>query len=203
MFVPSHEQLEDPRAAKIALRRRLVDERHALSLSDRQEAARAIAEAALTSPTVADATCLTAYVGVGAEPGTGPLLAALHRAGVRVLLPVVAPDRRLEWAPYRGREALAAGAWGLLEPTGPRLAAAAAAEADLLLVPALAVDRQGRRLGRGGGYYDRLLAALPGQQPVVAVVYRHELLDAVPVNGHDMPVSAALTPDGLLEFGSP
>ena len=73
------------------------------------------------------------------------------------------------------------------------------ADVELVVVPALAVDRRGNRLGRGAGFYDRALA---GSRPatVVAVIYDDELLDTVPAEAHDVPVHAVLTPAGLTAF---
>ena len=103
---------------------------------------------------------VAAYVSVGREPGTRPLLEALRARGVRVLLPVLLPDNDLDWGVYEGAEQLVRAGRGLLEPAGPRLGPEAVTEADAVLLPGLAVDGQGIRLGRGGGSYDRVLARL-------------------------------------------
>lgn len=89
---------------------------------------------------------MAAYVSVGAEPGTRPLLDALRARGVRVLLPVLLPDNDLDWAAYEGPQALAPAGRGLLEPVGPRLGPEAVTQASVVLLPGLAVDRQGLRL---------------------------------------------------------
>jgi 5-formyltetrahydrofolate cyclo-ligase len=111
-----------------------------------------------------------------------------------VLLPVLLPDNDLDWAAYTGH--LPAGPRGLLEPTGPRLGVDAVRTAGLVVVPALAVDRRGMRMGRGAGSYDRVLARLDPSVPVVALLHDGELLDEVPAEPHDRPVDAALTPSG-------
>ncbi|MEV6298077.1 5-formyltetrahydrofolate cyclo-ligase [Actinoplanes sp. NPDC051861] len=90
---------------------------------------------------------------------------------------------------------LAGGPRGLLEPTGRRLGVDAIREADLVLVPALAVGRDGIRMGRGGGSYDRVLARLPQPGPlVVALLHDGEDVDSVPAEPHDRPVHAVITP---------
>jgi 5-formyltetrahydrofolate cyclo-ligase len=89
--------------------------------------------------------------------------------------------------------------WGLLEPPQPWLPQSALAEADLVLLPALAVDRRGVRLGRGRGFYDRSLPARDPQAPLVAMVRDAELVDELPSEPHDVPMTHALTPQrGLI-----
>ncbi|MEV7020574.1 5-formyltetrahydrofolate cyclo-ligase [Kitasatospora sp. NPDC093558] len=187
---------------KNGLRTRLLADRRALTGDQRAEAARALA--AHAGELAAPGATVAAYVSVGAEPGTGPLLDELRAHGVRVLLPVLLADNDLDWAPYEGVDALAPAARGLLEPVGPRLGPEAVVGASVVLLPGLAVDRRGLRLGRGGGSYDRVLARLEraGARPVLAVLlYEHELLAEVPAEPHDRPVDVAVTPSGRHVLG--
>ena len=134
-------------------------------------------------------------MGIRGEPPTLPLLAALRARGVRVLLPLLRDDLDLEWADYDGDPArLVRGPRGVLHPPGPSLGLDGIAEAALVLAPALAVDAAGRRLGQGGGSYDRALTRTSA--PVLAVVFDDELLESVPVQAHDRPVGGTLTPAG-------
>jgi 5-formyltetrahydrofolate cyclo-ligase len=186
---------------KPALRSRLLAARRALSPEQRAAAAAAIAERAL--PLVPPGAVVAAYVSVGAEPGTRPLLELLRERGVRVLLPVLLPDNDLDWAAYQGPERLAPAARGLLEPVGERLGPDAVTGAGVVLLPGLAVDRHGLRLGRGGGSYDRVLARLAaaGAEPLLAtLLYAAELLERVPAEPHDHPVHAVVTPLGVHRF---
>ncbi|MEU7635518.1 5-formyltetrahydrofolate cyclo-ligase [Streptomyces sp. NPDC039016] len=149
------------------------------------------------APTVA------AYVSIGGEPDTRALIEALRAAGVRVLLPVLLPDNDLDWAVYEGPERLVPAGWGLREPDGPRLTPEAVTGADVVLLPGLAVDRTGLRLGRGGGSYDRVLARLERsgrRTALVVLLYDDEVLDAVPAEPHDRRVHAAVTPSGVHRF---
>jgi 5-formyltetrahydrofolate cyclo-ligase len=142
---------------------------------------------------LAGAGRVAAYVPVGREPGSVELLDALRDGGTEILLPVVLSGG-LDWAVYRGRTGLVAGALGTREPIGPHLGAAALATADAVLVPALGVDRNGTRLGRGGGYYDRALALLGPGAAVAALLHDGELVDLLPRDPWDRPVTAAVTP---------
>lgn len=136
------------------------------------------------------------YLPVGSEPGSPALVDALAGQGRRVLLPVVTGAAPLDWAAYAGPESLVPGPYGLLEPCGPLLGAAAIGLAGLVLVPALAVDRVGTRLGRGGGHYDRSLPLATAGTPLVAVVRDVELVDFLPAEPHDVRMTAALSPIG-------
>src|SRR5438874_6543852 len=127
-------------------------------LSAARRAVPAEVRAAEARALVAKAVAITGevicgYFPVGTEPGSVHLLDALVEAGHRVLLPVVVGPAPLDWAEYRGPADLVTGMYGLCEPAGARLGAAAIARAGTVLVPALAVDRTGVRLGRGGGHY--------------------------------------------------
>jgi 5-formyltetrahydrofolate cyclo-ligase len=110
------------------------------------------------------------------------------------LLPLLTQDGPLDWADYTGASSLQAGPLGMREPIGPALGAAVIATAALVLVPALAVDWRGIRLGRGGGHYDRTLPLVKPGTPLVAIVRDEEVLASVPAQPHDVPVTAALTP---------
>lgn len=143
-------------------------------------------------------TTVAAYVPVGLEPGDLSLVDQLLDRGLRVLLPVVTGRVRerplLDWGAYDGR--LTDGPFGLREPPPPRLGPAALGAADVVLVPALAVDRRGFRLGQGGGFYDRSLGLARPSVPLIALLYDGELLDALPNEPHDVPVTAVVTPSG-------
>lgn len=144
-----------------------------------------------------------AYVPVGAEPGSVEMLDVLLRRAGRVLLPIARTTDDnvplpLGWGEYRSA-GLERGRWGLLEPTEPWLPASSVAEAILVLVPALAVDHRGVRLGRGGGFYDRSLGSRNPQARLVAIVRDPEFVDQLPTEPHDVRMTHALTPQrGLI-----
>ncbi|WP_190186327.1 5-formyltetrahydrofolate cyclo-ligase [Streptomyces cirratus] len=194
-------------AEKAALRRELLAARRARSPESRRAAARALVRSASGLPELAGAATVAAYVSVGTEPGTRELLDALRAAGKRVLLPLLLPDNDLDWAVYEGPDGLTetahAGKMALLEPSGPPLGPEAVTGADAVLLPGLAVDARGMRLGRGGGSYDRVLERLEraGAHPaLVVLLYDEEVVARVPEEPHDHPVRAVATPSGVFRF---
>ncbi|MGW4594501.1 5-formyltetrahydrofolate cyclo-ligase [Streptomyces sp. NPDC004457] len=192
---------------KRAFRREFLEVRNRLTADDVRVAGRALAERALELPELARGRTVAAYVSVGGEPGTLDLMDALRARGVRVLLPVLLPDNDLDWGEYGGTDSLArvqhGGRMALFEPSGPRLGPDAVADADVVLLPGLAVDARGMRLGRGGGSYDRVLARLErtGARPLLVVLlYDPEVVARVPAEAHDKPVHAVVTPSGVRRF---
>lgn len=191
---PQTAQEAEALAGKAGLRRRLLAARAAMPESARAQAGRLIRDHVLGMPEVGAAGSIAAYYSAGTEPGTHSLIFALWKRGSYVILPVLLPDGDLDWASYEGPDSLAPGPRGMLQPTEPVRGTAAVARAEVVLVPALAVDATGKRLGRGGGSYDRALARVGGQVPTVALLYDAELLPAVPAEPHDRQVRAVARP---------
>lgn len=174
-----------------------------MSDSERVAAGRLIRDQVLEMPEVSAAGTVAAYYSVGTEPDTHGLVFALWKRGSYVVLPVLLSDGDLDWASYEGPDSLTAGPRGLLEPgpAEPRRGPGAIARADLVLVPALAADRRGNRLGKGGGSYDRALARVGGLVPTVALLFDGELLDEVPAGPHDVRVRLAAQPqEGIIRL---
>jgi 5-formyltetrahydrofolate cyclo-ligase len=192
-------------AGKAALRQRLLAARRSVSDGARADEARSLAEH--VNAVVDSGGTVCAYVPVGAEPGSIEMLDVLLQRANRVLLPVARTTAdnspvALQWGEYRPGQLVAA-RFGLLEPAGPWLPATALAEASVVLVPALAVDRTGVRLGRGRGFYDRTLVSRNAHARLVAVIRDEELLDELPHEPHDVPMTHALIPGrGLVELGT-
>ncbi|WP_430377695.1 5-formyltetrahydrofolate cyclo-ligase [Streptomyces sp. B1-3] len=195
---------------KQGLRREYLAARSRLTADDVREAASALSGRALGLPELAQARTVAAYVSVGSEPGTLTLLDALRERGVRVLLPALLPDNDLDWGAYTGEGSVTrvqhGGKMALFEPAGERLGPDAVTGADVVLLPGLAVDGRGMRLGRGGGSYDRVLARLEraGARPaLVVLLYDTEVVAEVPAEAHDRPVHVVVTPSGVRRFPAP
>lgn len=180
--------------SKAAMRSRLLAARTAMPAADRESASRALRDAVLDLPEVATAGTVAAYYSIGTEPGTHSLVYALWKRGTYVILPVLLPDGDLDWASYEGPDSLEHGRFGLSEPTEPRRGENAVRSADVVLAPALAADRSGLRLGRGGGSFDRALARVGGAVLTIALIYDDELVDEIPAEPHDRQVRAVARP---------
>jgi 5-formyltetrahydrofolate cyclo-ligase len=179
---------------KTELRARRLAARSRIPQQERTAAARALRDTVLEVPQVEMAGTIAAYYSIGTEPDTHGLIYALWKRGTYVLLPILLPDGDLDWASYEGPDSLVPGPRGLSEPGEAPRGVDAITRADVVLAPALAVDRAGNRLGRGGGSYDRALARVGPLIPVFALLYDDELLPRVPTEPHDTPVRAAVRP---------
>jgi 5-formyltetrahydrofolate cyclo-ligase len=189
-------------AAKAALRASVNDARRNQSADQRAAAGRLIRDHVLSWPQAAMAGTVAAYYSMATEPETHRLIFGMWKRGTYVILPRLQADGDLEWASYEGPDSLVPGPRGVLEPSEPSRGVDAISRAALVLVPALAVDHGGRRLGRGGGSYDRALARVGERVPVVALLYDGELVEQVPNEPHDRPVSAvALPSQGIVDVG--
>jgi len=177
--------------------------------SDRRLAEHAATFAALLMelPEVLDAKCASVYASRRHEPGTMPLIQALDERGVRILVPLLGDGLQRGWAEFESVTDVVERAPGRPpEPSGDFLPQGALADADVVIVPALAADSAGTRLGQGGGWYDRaLMDARPGA-PIIALVFDDEFHDAstraIPREKHDLPVHIVVTPSGVHRVGA-
>jgi 5-formyltetrahydrofolate cyclo-ligase len=135
--------------------------------------------ALLAVPEIASSATVAGYTPLRGEPDIGPALSALRERGVRVILPVVLADRDLQFHDGAGL-------------------VVALDEADVVIVPAVGADRSGRRLGRGGGSYDRALQRARSDALILAVVHAEELLAGIPTESHDISVAAVLAGTELI-----
>ncbi len=176
-------------AEKSALRARAMAARAGLTAPGAGEAlARHVLALAPARP-----TAIAGFWPMGEEIDTRPALHALHEAGHRILLPVT-PRRGvpLSFRPWQPGCAMEAGRFGTSHP-----ATAQTATPEWLLIPLLAFDGAGNRLGYGGGFYDRTLALLPGAYRL-GVAYAAQQVPAVPVGPTDMALHAIATEAGLI-----
>ncbi len=203
--------LEETKAAKDRIRAAHRKRRALMTSQEREDAGTALAahgSAWADEVTQGNAATVCVYLGVGAEPPTLPLIAALHDGGHRVLLPVCEPGRELKWVFWAPGIELARSRFApILEPVGTRHEIEVAGEAAALFIPATAVDLAGSRVGQGGGYYDKFLGHLASAGkhiPLAAVLYDGELLPAgeIPVEEFDRPVPGVVLPSGFRDLAN-
>ena len=142
---------------------------------------------------------VASYISYGEEPSTTDINVELLRRGITLLLPRLLPDNDLEWVEWNGDENALVTNGKVLEPHG--FAVRDLDAIDVVIVPALHIDRSGNRLGQGGGSYDRALARLEAWK--IALVHHGEITnEPIPVESHDQRVNAAATPDLIVRFAA-
>jgi 5-formyltetrahydrofolate cyclo-ligase len=182
----------------------MLAQRKLLSTSNLDARSRLLTEVVATHPSWRDARGVAAFVGVRGEPDTRPLLQRILDADKRLWLPRVSSNReRLEFHLVRALDELIPGPMGLWEPPpGPHVSLHEATELELMLIPGLAFNRAGARLGFGKGYYDRALAPLRARSsPVrIALCFKTALdpgAGPIPIDDHDVPMHWIATPERL------
>lgn len=182
---------------KAEIRAAMLARRAALEPGEREARSAAIAERLYRTPAWAAARTVHAYVGIDAEVATGPILDAARAAGKRVACPrVVRRPPGLASHAIAGPGDLVEGPRGLLEPLA-ECALVEPGEIDLVLVPGLAFDRSGGRIGYGAGYYDRFLATTPAER--VGLAFSLQVVDRVPREEHDVDVDRIVTEDETID----
>ena len=195
--------------AKARLRGEVLERRRRRAAAARDGAEAGFAHHLARVLAETNAPDVAAFLPLPGEPPLLPALAGAHERGHRVWLPAVEPGRRLSWVRWRPGTPLAPGTLpGLLEPTGPRHGTGVFDAVGLLVVPVVAVDRDGVRLGFGGGYYDRFLPLLTaaGHHPrIMACCFADEVLPAgtVPREPHDAVLDTVLTEHGVVVLREP
>jgi 5-formyltetrahydrofolate cyclo-ligase len=178
-----------PMTEKQTLRQRIAQEKRLHSLEERAERSALLWPKIEEHPLFAGAHTILLYYSLPDEVCTHHFVERCHRQlGKRVLLPVVVGDD-LELRLYEGADSLREGAFHILEPTGPVFTQYD--EIDLALVPGVSFDAEGHRLGRGKGYYDRLLPRL--SCPTLGICFRYQLSEHIPVEAHDCVMSQVIT----------
>ena len=186
--------------AKAILRREAVARRDALPAAERQQAGETIAGRPFPVP-VPSGAIVSGFMPLKSEISPLPLMRKLAEAGARLALPVVAgKGLPLIMRGWTFGAPLASGVWGIREP----MPDAPAVDPDILIVPLLAFDRRGYRLGYGAGYYDMTLTALRARKPVVAVgiAYAAQEVDTVPITPRDARLDLVLTEKETIDFRS-
>ena len=134
------------------------------------------------------------YVGKQEEVQTEEMIAAARKLGKRILVPAVLVGKKTMIASeVTNSQRLSCGPYGIRQPKTRHMPSVPGNKIDLVLVPGLAFDRQGRRLGRGAGYYDRFLADLKAGIPRIGLAYRFQVLNKLPAASHDIRLSKVIS----------
>ncbi|MGA1392136.1 MAG: 5-formyltetrahydrofolate cyclo-ligase [Phycisphaerales bacterium] len=190
-------------ASKERLRREIRDRLRAMTADERDHGSRRIVEALRAEPEYANARSILFYVPIGSEPDLRPAIEEAQARGVLVLLPRSRRDPPAIELAALGAERLDQLPLDELRvpaPTGP---AVDPRTVDLAVVPGVAFDADGGRLGRGGGFYDRLLAALSPATAVIGVCFERQLVERVPRESHDHRVQAVIAEGGRVRKTGP
>lgn len=183
---------------KEQLRRKVLLACRAIDPGQAELSAKRLAVVVARCPEFQTAERVGLYAATGSEISTGPVFEAARRAGKRCLFPRCRGENQLEFAEVSDWQQLERGRFGILEP-GPQLPASPLCENDLVLVPGVAFDLRGGRMGRGAGYYDRAFAALRPPSPyLMGIAHPIQLLDSVPLGAHDRRMDAVATERGIL-----
>ena len=184
---------------KRALRAELRERRRNRTSTERDAATDAFTRNLITLTEQRQAKLVACYLSAPNEPNTRPYLNWAFEHGVRTLFPITREDGLLDWAHGDGENEVE-GLFGMPEPVGELLGPIAINDADLIIVPAAAVDASGMRLGWGRGYFDKTLGSMQKCPPVYALLYDDEVLDSVPREVQDQPVDGVITPTRVLTF---
>ncbi len=190
--------LDDIAALKKELRAEMVRKRDALPAADRQAAAQTIADRPFPVP-FRSGTIISAFSALKSEINPVPLMRRLAEAGAQLALPiVVGRGQSLIFRAWSFGDPFRAGVWGIREP----LPEAPEVDPDILLVPMLAFDRTGNRIGYGAGYYDMSIARLRAAKPVVAagIAFAAQEIPHVPTTPRDARLDLVLTEQEVIDF---
>ena len=193
---------KDCAAEKKALRNKILSLRDALSLDERRQKSKAIQSLLFSLPEFAAAQRLALFVSFRSEVLTESIIRAALSLSKVIAVPITDLARKqLSLSRITDYDTdLAPGTWGIPEPKPDRIRPVALHEPDLFIAPGVAFDRQGRRIGYGGGFYDRLLRALPVRKPVVALAFALQIVDRVPFEPSlDEPVDIIITEEEIID----
>lgn len=182
---------------KAAIRMRARAARRALTPEMRLQGSMAIAERVLALPEMQGVGAVLLYGASPEEVETLPVEDALRERGVRIAYPKVVESGQLELHWVEDRYHLERGSFGLLEP-GADAACALSAELDAIIVPGVAFDAEGRRMGYGGGYYDVLLSGQCAGVPAIGVAFDEQMVERIPCDVHDQHMDVVVTPTRTL-----
>lgn len=191
---------DDRVRAKKELRAMIRERRRNMTTAERNTATAAITQHLMDVVASHNAKKISCYLSTPTEPETRPFIEWALAHDVEVLLPISREDGLMDWVVAHTPLEEAPGLFGIAETSGEVLGPIAINSVDLIFVPASAVDKTGMRMGWGRGYFDKSLGSMDHSPAVYAVIFDNELLDEVPREVHDQPVTGVVTPSGVITF---
>ncbi len=183
------------REVKQALRGKMLARRNSISQATIEQLSEKISQRLFELQEFQNATTISTYLNTRSEVSTDPIVSWCISHGKRVIIPVTnRPSRRLIFSEVRdpGRE-LELGTFGIREPKPESLRPVPLEEAEVALVPGVAWDHRGYRIGYGGGYYDRTINSLRSHLLSIGLAYEFQIVNRVPTNRYDQPVDKLVT----------
>lgn len=186
---------------KKQLRQELVKIRQSMSSKDWREKSDRICSHLQASPLFQQAKTILAYISFRQEPDLSRLFAETRKQGTKIWGFSRCVEKSLIWHQWKPGELLQTGYYGIWEPH-PDNPMITASQVDLILVPSVACDQQGYRLGYGGGYYDRMLSSYEWQSiPTLGILFDYAYLTQIPLDDWDQPLKGICTEEGLRLIG--
>ncbi len=179
---------------KNKLRLKVLKLRDSLSEKEREKKSNQIKNFLFSLPQFKKAKTILFYFDFRSEVKTKKMIEEALKKGKRILLPTTRKEsKKLEISLIKNLSHLKPGAYGIMEPTGEDNNTISGKMVDLVIVPGCAFDKNGFRLGYGGGYYDKLLATLKGKIPLVGLAFECQIVRKIPRKSHDIPVDMIIT----------
>lgn len=185
---------------KKELRKQILQSRRDIPADEREEKSKQIAEHILQSSLYQEARFVFSFIPFGDEVNIRPVLEHAVQTGKKLAIPkTVSSSRELVLYQFETWEQLIPGVFGIMEPDPGRSTVVNPIDIDLILMPGVAFDRHGGRLGYGGGFYDRFLAGLPQSPPLIAPCFTEQVIERVPTEDHDIQVDMLITDQEIME----
>ena len=183
---------------KTILRHAMLKKREAISPPERQSKSRQASQLLLGLDQFRQARTVLVYLPVKQELDTIPIINKSWQLQKEVVVPVCQPSRQLLLSRLYSLDELGEGTYGIPEPLDRYIRPVQAEEADLAILPGVAFDLAGNRLGFGGGYFDRFLPLLRADCPRVALAYEFQIVEALPVQEHDIRMDLIVTESRII-----
>ena len=186
--------------SKAALRAEIRERRRIMTPRERESAAEKLLTNMKFIVDEKAAGRVACYLNQQDEPPTRAFVDWATGEGIAVLVPAAREDGLMDWVLYEADDALIRDHLGIDIPENTTYGPIVLSQVDLIFVPAASVAKDGMRLGWGRGYFDRALGALQKEAPTYAVLYDHEVVEDVPREVHDQPVTGVVTPERIMTF---